>query len=232
MPKLPNLAGLFRRAPFSWPPRFTRLRTRLTVLYAGLFVALLFAILLSVYAAVARNAERVVREELSVSGLVFDRIWALRARELESGANVLARDFGFRAAVAGRDAASLQSALDDLRPRVGADAAFIVDRDGRVLTASSPSPARPGRAALNAIAGQDAAAGVFVMAGVPYQAVSAPILTPTLSGWVVFAVRLDQAEMNALEQLSAIPLRPVVLVRGADGGWKANTWAASTAELE
>ena len=40
MPKLPNLAGLFRRAPFSWPPRFTRLRTRLTVLYAGLFVAI------------------------------------------------------------------------------------------------------------------------------------------------------------------------------------------------
>ena len=232
MPKLPNLAGMFKRGAPVWPPRFSRLRTKLTVLYAGLFVAILFVILSAVYAAVARNAERIVRDELAVSGMVFDRIWTLRSHELESGANVLARDFGFRAAVATQDAATIQSALDNLRTRLGIDAAFVVGLDGRVLTASSKSPARPSDAVLRAIAGQDQAAGVFVMAGTPYEAVSAPIMTPMLSGWVVFAVRLDQAEMKALEQLSAIPLQPVVLVRGADGGWKANTWAASTAELE
>ncbi|MFZ3005812.1 MAG: ATP-binding protein [Phenylobacterium sp.] len=232
MPKLPNLAGMFARGAPLWPPRFTHLRAKLTVLYAGLFVAILFVILSAVYAAVARNAERIVRDELAASGQVFDRIWTLRARELESGANVLARDFGFRAAVATQDAATIQSALDNLRARLGIDAAFVVGLDGRVLTASSRSRARPSDAVLRAIAGQDTASGVFVMAGAPYQAVAAPILTPMLSGWVVFAVRLDQAEMKALEQLSAIPLQPVVLVRGADGGWKANTWAASTAELE
>ena len=236
MPKLPNLAGMFMRPDglraSLWPPRFTRLRTKLTVLYAGLFVAILFVILSAVYAAVARNAERIIRDELAASGMVFDRIWTLRARELESGANVLARDFGFRAAVATQDAATIQSALDNLRTRLGIDAAFVVGLDGRVLTASSKSSARPSDAVLRAIAAQDTSSGVFVMAGAPYEAVSAPILTPMLSGWVVFAVRLDQAEMKALQQLSAIPLQPVVLVRGADGGWKANTWAASTAELE
>ncbi|MDP3868918.1 ATP-binding protein [Phenylobacterium sp.] len=232
MPKLPNLAGMLQRGARVRAPRFTHLRTKLTVLYAGLFVAILFVILSAVYAAVARNAERIVRDELAVSGLVFDRIWALRSRELESGANVLARDFGFRAAVATQDAATIQSALDNLRTRLGIDAAFVVGLDGRVLTASSTSRARPRDAVLQAIAARDTASGVFVMAGVPYEAVSAPILTPMLSGWVVFAVRLDQAEMKALEQLSAIPLQPVVLVRGVDGGWKANTWAVSTAELE
>ena len=42
MPKLPNLAGMFKWAPPVWPPRFNRLRTKLTVLYAALFVAILF----------------------------------------------------------------------------------------------------------------------------------------------------------------------------------------------
>ena len=232
MPKLPNLAGMLQRGASLRAPQFTHLRTKLTVLYAGLFVAILFVILSAVYAAVARNAERIVRDELAVSGMVFDRIWALRSRELESGANVLARDFGFRAAVATQDAATIQSALDNLRTRLGIDAAFVVGLDGQVLTASSTSRDRPSDAVLEAIAARDTASGVFVMAGTPYEAVSAPILTPMLSGWVVFAVRLDQAEMKALEQLSAIPLQPVVLVRGVDGGWKANTWAVSTAELE
>nr|QQZ48726.1 hypothetical protein JKL49_14870 [Phenylobacterium glaciei] len=150
-----------------WPPRFNRLRTKLTVLYAGLFVAILFVILSAVYAAVARNAERIVRDELAVSGLVFDRIWSLRSHELESGASVLARDFGFRAAVATEDAATIQSALDNLRTRLGIDAAFVVGLDGRVLAASSKSPARPTDAVLQAIAGQDTSAGVFVMAGTP-----------------------------------------------------------------
>ena len=57
------------------------------------------------------------------------------------------------------------------------------------------------------------------MNGASYQAISAPILSPTLAGWVVFAVRLDDKEMGALTRLSSIPLQASVMHREADG-WR------------
>jgi signal transduction histidine kinase/AmiR/NasT family two-component response regulator len=212
--------------------QFDHLRTKLTVLFAGLFVAILVLILSAVYAAVARNAERIVRGELAASGLVFDRIWALRSHELSSGAGVLAHDFGFRAAVATQDAATIQSALTNLRARLGIDEAFVVGLDGQVLAASSATGLRPGAEVLNAIASQDQARGVFVMGGMPFEAVSEPILTPVLSGWVVFAVRLDRHEMSALQQLSAIPLQPGVLVLNGRGALQADTNGVTRSEQQ
>jgi signal transduction histidine kinase/ActR/RegA family two-component response regulator len=235
MSTLPDPMLIETPAGRSWlrAPRlfeFTRLRTKLTVLYAGLFVAILILVLSAVYAAVARNAERIVRAELAVSGMVFDRIWSLRSHELGSGAAVLARDFGFRAAIATHDAGTIQSALENLRGRLDIDCAFVVGLDGQVLAQASAVGLRPDAAVLAAIAGQDEASGVFVMNGTPYEAVSKPILTPALNGWVVFAVRLDRHEMAALEQLSAIPLHPAVLVHGGQGQWLADN--AGTSALE
>src|SRR5262249_7080587 len=68
--------------------------------------------------------------------------------------------------------------------------------------------------------GDDPAAGVLVIGHQPYEVVSVPVLAPVPMGWVVFANRLDAAQMTALERLSAIPLDAAVLVRGANGAWR------------
>jgi EAL domain-containing protein (putative c-di-GMP-specific phosphodiesterase class I)/GGDEF domain-containing protein len=196
---------------------FRHLRTRLTVLYAGLFGASLILVAAAVFAAITSNAERAVRGELVASGTVFDRIWALRSAQLQEGAILLSRDFGFREAVATKDAATIRSALANLSGRLGADLAFIVGVDGSVSAADgrrlSPAAAR----LLRSLDGEENASGVFVMDGQPYEAISAPILSPTLTGWVVFASRLDQHEMASLERLSAIPLKASVRIGDVAG---------------
>jgi signal transduction histidine kinase len=202
---------------------FRRLSTKLAVLYAGLFGAILLVVSLAVYSAIAHNAERMVRDELQASGTVFDRTWALRSQELQDSAGLLSRDFGFRAAVATGDAATARSALQNLRARLGIDLAFIVGVDGRVTTADGRSIGRAGGQIYRALEGGGDVSGVFVLDDTPYQAVSAPILSPTLAGWVVFAQRLDAREMQALEQLSAIPLDAMVVSRRATGDWAAAT---------
>src|SRR5689334_14255605 len=140
---------------------FRRLRTKLTVLYAGLFGASLMLVALAVYAAVSTNAERAVRSELQASSTVFDRIWALRSARLQEGASLLSRDFGFREAVATHDAATIRSALANLSGRLGADLAFIVGVDGQVSGADgrpvSPAAAR----LLKSLDGEGDASGVF-----------------------------------------------------------------------
>ena len=208
---------------------FRHLRTKLTVLYAGLFGASLILVSAAVYVAITSNAERAVRGELEASGTVFDRIWALRSRQLQDGAALLSRDFGFREAVATNDADTIRSALGNLSDRLGADLAFIVGVDGSV-SAADGKPISPAAAqALRSLNGEDSVSGVFVLNGAPYEAISTPILSPTLTGWVVFANQLDAAEMTSLERLSAIPLKAGVLVRDPTGRWRSEGVSAADA---
>lgn len=196
---------------------FGRLSTRLTVLYAALFGAVMLVVSLAVFLAISNAAERQVRNELAGAGAVFDRVWSLRSERLHEGASLLSRDFGFREAAATRDAATIESALENLRRRMGVDHAFMVDADGQVIGSRfSPSDLTRLTAAFDVA---EDPSGVFMLGSEPYQLVSAPLLSPELIGWVVFAVRLDEAEMQALERLSAIPLDAVVLHRTGRSPW-------------
>ena len=190
---------------------FNRLQTKLTVLYAGLFALALSLVAITVYLAIASNAQQLARKELAVSGTVFDRIWALRIQRLQDGADLLSRDFGFRAAVATRDLPTVVSAITNLRQRMGLDMAFIVGVDGDLV---GVDPAQLDSEKLwYALDAEDGAQGVFMVNGAPYQMISSPILAPTLTGWIVFAARLDDREMRALESLSAIELNAQVFDR-------------------
>ncbi len=198
---------------------FRHLRTKLTVLYAGLFGVALLLVSLAVYTAISTNARGVVRGELLASGAAFDRIWAMRAGQLQTGAGLLSRDFGFREAVASRDEATIRSALENLRVRMDIDVAFIVGVDGQVIGGDPRALSTAGSQIMRAVDTEDAPSGVLVIGGTPYQTIAAPILSPTLVGWVVFATKLDKGEMTALERLSAIPLDAAVLGRNTSNGW-------------
>ena len=196
---------------------FRRLATRLTVLYAALFGAVLAVVSVAVFLAISDAAQRQVRAELAATGTVFDRVWSLRSERIQEGASLLSRDFGFREAAATHDEATIASAMDNLRRRMGIDYAFLVDADGKTVGARfSPADRREIAAAFSQA---DDPTGVLMLRDEPYQLVSAPVFSPELSGWVVFAVRLDRREMSALERLSSIPLEAVVLHREPGHDW-------------
>lgn len=211
---------------------FGRLQTRLTVLYAGLFAAALLVVSLAVFGAVSSSASRAVRAELAAGSTVYDRLWALRSQQLMDGAALLARDFGFRAAFATGDAGTIGSALINLKNRLGVDLAYVVDTDGEIVAvggAAGKDHAAAGRRIAEALTDGERRGGIITIDGAPYQTVSTPILSPALVGWVVFGVRLDQGEMSALENLSAIPLNASVFVREGDV-WRTEQ-TASAADL-
>ncbi|CAN5241682.1 EAL domain-containing protein [soil metagenome] len=200
-------------------PLFTRLQTRLTVLYAAMFGIVLLALSCAVYLAAAQQAKAIASNALSSSGEVFDRVWALRAERLQSGAAVLSRDFGFREALASKDAPTIESAVDNLRARLELDSALVVDPEGRLIAGVGRDGSALAQQLRAPLAASGAAKGIVVAAGAPVEVVSAPILAPDLKGFIVFAVRLDAAQMQALTRLSAVSLTPVVVWREA-GDWK------------
>jgi len=160
---------------------------------------------------------RRVESQLQSSGAVYDRLWQQRAHELQNAAQLLARDFGFRAAVATGDHATMQSALGNAAARLKVRSAFIVSADGKVTAIDPSIPASQSERLWDPL-DDGRLTGVSVLAGRPRQLVAAPIMAPTLIGWVVFAADLDPREMRGLERLSAIPLRAAVLAE-SDRRW-------------
>jgi signal transduction histidine kinase/AmiR/NasT family two-component response regulator len=227
-PNVPRHDGEPRAARFARlgsAPQFRRLRTKLTVYSLTLFALVLLGIMGAVYASVQRNVQGVVSDELAASAVVFDRTWQLRTAQLQTSAGLLARDFGFRAAVATHDTATIESALENLRRRLGAHRGLALDADGHVLASVGEG------APAQAFAAVEGGSGVLLLPDGPYQAVTAPVMAPGPMGAVVFASRLDAREMAALVRLSPIAFRPHVLVQAPDGRWSSGGQGLSGAEL-
>lgn len=201
---------------------FRHLRTRLTALYAGLFMAALVAIAIAAYAASMANAERLGRDQLAASGVVFDRLLATRMDALEDEAALQAHDFGFQSAIATHDSATVRSALDNLAARLNLNMAFVVDAQGRV---TAQDPALDGQLPSDVVRAVQASdtpiSGLFRVGAKTFEALAAPIRMPGTSGWVVFAKTLGKGEMTQLERLSAIPLQAAVVSRDPGGRWTA-----------
>jgi diguanylate cyclase (GGDEF)-like protein len=203
---------------------FRSLSARLTVQFALLFATAMLVVSAALSTFIAGAASRRVESQLQSSGAVYDRLWQARAHELQNAAQLLARDFGFRAAVATGDQATMQSALGNAAARLRVRTAFIVTADGKVSAIGAPlrdkndaelwEPLDAGRLT-----------GVSVLGGRPRQMVAAPIMAPMLIGWVVFAADLDQREMRSLERLSAIPLHAAVL------GYSNGRWSEASGSM-
>jgi len=196
---------------------FRSLSARLTVQFALLFAVAMLAVSAALSTFIAGAASRQVEGQLQSSGAVYDRLWQQRTHELQNAAQLLARDFGFRAAVASGDEATMQSALGNAAARLKVHSGFIVTADGRVSSIDRSVSASEAAALWNPL-DEGRLAGVSVLAGRPRQLVAAPIMAPTLIGWVVFAADLDEHEMRGLERLSAIPLHAAVVAH-ANGRW-------------
>src|SRR5579859_645608 len=145
---------------------FRSLSTRLTVQFALLFAAAMLAVSAALSTFIAGAASRQVEGQLQSSGAVYDRLWEQRAHELQNAAQLLARDFGFRAAVATGDQATMQSALGNAAARLKVRSAFIVTADGKV-SSIDPSVSGAEASRLWAPLDDERLSGVSVLAGRP-----------------------------------------------------------------
>ena len=146
---------------------FRRLQTKLSVLYGAMFGLMLALLAAASYVAITGNVREAARGELQADGAVFDRLWQLKSQQLQGSADLLARDYGFRAAVATRDAATTQSALDNLRLRLGLEKAFIVGLDGSIQGLDGRQLDDGADKLWQALSDSDDASGALMIGGRP-----------------------------------------------------------------
>ena len=198
---------------------FHSLSTRLSVLYAGLFAAVLLAVAALFSISLDQIARVQVERQLVASGAVYDRLWKQRTQQMQDAAQLLAHDFGFREASATGDSATTASALANLKDRLHANLAAVVSADGRVSGIADPALQREVARLWDAL-DDGQYSGVVTIGGHARQVAAAPIMAPTLTGWILFASDIDARELRGLEKLSAIPLHAGVIVSsGSSTRW-------------
>ncbi|MBU1606101.1 MAG: diguanylate cyclase, partial [Alphaproteobacteria bacterium] len=184
--------------------RFGSLKLRIAVLYAGLFALVLAATALIAEQGLSRFGENSAARDMEANARVFDEILKLRSDQMRGSADVLARDFGFREAVATGDRATIDSALESLKTRSRSDAAFVVGLDGSLVAAGDARIGSP--EAMWYALDEGRQRGVIRIGGQLSLAAASPIMLPDLAGWLVLAQPLDRAELDRLVQLAAIQL--------------------------
>ncbi|KUR71666.1 hypothetical protein AQZ52_08615 [Novosphingobium fuchskuhlense] len=184
------------------------LRARIAVLLMALLAGVMAVSVLVAGSGISLFAHRVAERDMAANARVFEQLIATREGQMRESASVVARDFGFRSAVAGGDKATLGSALATLATRTGASVAAVVSLDGAVVT-SPGAPPLDGAALLPALdAGRNG--GVIAQGGQLALAVAAPIEMPDLAGWLVLAQPLGTQDLGALSRLSAVPIEAKV----------------------
>jgi diguanylate cyclase (GGDEF)-like protein len=190
------LGGAHRRRRY-WP-LWARIAS-LSVLLVLLLQAAGFGVIRST---IDTNARRALAANLDVGERVWQQLLEQRSDQLRQAAQVLASDFGFRAALASGDRDTLVSALENHGGRIGAELAAVFDTDfqpqGAMLPPGSGS-LEPLRAMLPELS--RGGWGTKVVQGRPFQVVVVPIKAPLTIGWVAMGFPLDA---RVLEQLHAI----------------------------
>ena len=193
------------------------LRERITVLYTTLFAAVLALVVLLAGEGLTRFAEASAARNLAANARVFDELITQRVRQMRDQSDVLARDFGFREAVATEDGATIASALTSLEARAGSGAAFVVTLDGDVLGDDDSAIADPGALWASLDAGE--AKGLIQLDGQFALAAASPIEAPDLIGWLVIAQPLNRAELDRLVELAPIALQAEVVEIARQPQW-------------
>jgi len=210
--------------------RLGSLRSRIALLYAGLFTVVLGLVVSLAAGGLARFGEASAARDLGANARVFDEILAARARQMGDQAGVLAHDFGFREAVATGDAPTIASALASLEGRVRSDMAFVLTLEGEVRAADTtgiPAPeslyAQLDAGKTRGIIGSDKGLAL---------AAAAPIEAPDLIGWLVIAQPLDRAELDRLVELAPIALQAHVVEAGRQPAWLRDAASGTVFERE
>ena len=211
-----------------------RIQVKLILLYSALFILVQGATYMALYQITAPQIENQIKQQLSYSRtLVTDSVNS-RMDELVEGTRLLSSDFGFRAAVATADRATILSALQNLTQRIGSDHAMLISLDNEIIADTSDPDSLQNRYYENEelidIADEYDVASAFMMLGEDLnEFVIVPVLAPIPIAWIGVSIHLDDAKAHEIKTLLPDGLDLSFYAESSDNEW---SLLASTLEAD
>jgi signal transduction histidine kinase len=148
-----------------------------------------------VYFLNTRTARTNMQDTLTRGAETLENLMKGRVRRLAEAATLLASDFGFKAAYATNDRATILSALENHQTRVVVDGIALISMDGTVVTHTFPAPGHRLYAsltsALRAAEEHGEAAAAVAIDDRAFQVAIVPLHAPIPVAWVVIGFAID-----------------------------------------
>ncbi|MDE2594304.1 MAG: EAL domain-containing protein [Burkholderiales bacterium] len=205
-------------------PQFNprRLQARIVVVYLGMLLVVQAISYWFIQDSLSRNARATIHTELISGEKVFKRLLSQKTDNLEQATRVLALDYGFRAAVASGDQATIESALINHGERIHAHVAIFTDAQFHLKASATPINTASMVKAVQAYAQQDnhtshSAHQIEVIDGQPFQIVAVPIKAPQIIGWVGMGFKVTDQLLKDLKDLSQLDV--ALMMQQPQGNW-------------
>ncbi len=202
-----------------------RFRHRL-LLFIGALLAVVQILTIAVAYSYARHAMiDAGKRDLAHANRNFLTHLDMLAERVSTGVEVLALDYGLRAAIAEDDRATALSALRNHGRRISAKRMMFVDLDGEV-DADTENPEGAVRRfefedLIARASAEGTATALTTLEGRTHWTVVAPVLAPTAIGYVAAFVPVDGALLDELRRLESAPISIALIASRPDGGWDA-----------
>jgi PAS domain S-box-containing protein len=211
---------------------FRSFQTRIIVSFLALITLVQVGAFIAVNSAITRSARAYVKAQLATAAKVFTQVIDARNRRLIEAARILSEDFAFKQVVALNDRATLLSAMDNHRGRIGSDLMMVASLENALVADTSHREAHAvdyavliGFPKLVAAAQESGEVATFaVIDDHLYQLVVVPLRAPDPIAWIGMGFRIDDRLAEELHQTTS---SHVSFVRAGS----ANVWTAFTSTL-
>jgi adenylate cyclase len=188
--------------------RFRSFRSRLVVVFLGVFVVIQAAGYLVVGAFVRATARHTVEDELRLASTLFARQLEVRSHELVTATRLLSGDFALKTAAATADHETTASVLENHRRRVEADLLMLASLDGVVVADTHRPGGRgapfPAPRLLERAETERDVSDVVVIDGRLYRLAVVPLLAPEPIAWLGAGFAIDDPTVAELRRLSGL----------------------------
>ena len=179
-----------------------RFQTKVTMVFAALLAGVLLIAFAVVYKVIVDSTFRQIEAQLNYSRDALEHKLAERMDSLREATQILARDFGFRKAVATGDIPTIKSVSDNFSTRTEGSRIMVAALNGVLLADTHNLGGVRGQALQDGIRSADetgAADGMMLLDGLVYQFAIEPVQAPDPVGFLIVAKALDGEFLRRLQ---------------------------------
>jgi len=170
------------------------------------------------------NEQAAIHDQLELGVPLFKRLLDQKAQTITASARAVAKDYGFRQAIASNDKETIESVLANTQERIDASLALFIGLDGQIkATTTKQAPGNLEQSILqliNQAEQNDGAVGISIYQNQPYQILLIPVRAPITIGYIAMAFPLDGKLAREMRGLSLLDV--TFMVSGAHNDWIAD----------
>ncbi|OUS70838.1 GGDEF domain-containing protein [Pseudoalteromonas sp. A601] len=182
------------------------LKNRIIILCVGLVLLTTVVSLASFWWSTSQFNENKVTQDINVAENVYKQYLTAKESLLLTAAKVLTSDFGFKQAVATRDADTISSALYNHSQRINADVMLLLDLSGELISSNQPNQifSNDFKQLMTELLNNSEQSSFVVFDGELYQVILLPVRAPRTVAYSLVGFQISDNVAIELKNLTGM----------------------------